>query len=396
MIKKFRDFFALERNVAAIAATNIIWIAGIALWIDFLPKYFQSLGASIAIVGSLFSLHIVLTAIFHALGGYLSDLYGRKKIYVISLAIGTIPILIYFAAPYWTFLIPGIFLLSFSDGVNQTSDSILVTESLSKKKRATGRATIHIIGIAAAAVFFPIGGMIVQNFGINEGVKIGLLISSLVVPMSAIFANSFLKETLQKRLKKPKFDFSLIPVISFLKKMPSQVKYLIFSRMFSLFAWSLIETYFIFYALDIIKIQPIEWGILTSVGVASFGLFTFLGAKISDRYGRKYVILTLFSAAAITPLLYIASTSFYHLALVQIFAGLLGIGLSSIDAYTADYTPKKIRGRSIGTANSLFTISMIPGPLVGGILFSIFPQAPFIVSAFVGFVSIILGWKLLR
>lgn len=396
MLGKIKDFFALERNVAVVSLTYVVAISAAGLWLDFLPAYFESLGATAILIGGLFSFYMAAKAFFHFLAGHLADFYGRKKIYTISFVIWALGVLAYYIAPEWVFLFPGLLIMAIADGMGQTSDSILISESVNKKKRATGRATTHIIAVAAASIAFPIGGLIMQQMGIKDGVRFALLISFTLFLVTAIIANTMLRETLSKVKKKAKFDLSLVRNIKFFKKLPSEVKSIIFTRGISLFSWSIAETFFVLYALNIIKIQPVEWGLLTAFSVLSFGFFTFIGGKISDKHGRKNVILVAWMAAAFAPLVFVFSPSFVYLALAQIVMGAIGLGMSSIDAYTADYTKKSMRGRSIGTADSVFTLSMVFGPFVGGFLFSFSPQLPFFISSFLSFASVVIGWKLLK
>lgn len=397
MLKTIKNFFALERNVAVIGLSNIIWGSGAWLWIDFLPKYFEVLGATAVIIGILFSLHSLLKSFFHAFAGHLIDIIGRKKIYFLSLIIGLVAVLIYFVSPSWIFLVFGILLMAVTDGMAQTSESTIITESLRKNKRATGRATTHIISMITAAAIFPIGGLIIQKLGLLQGVKFSLFITLITLTISIIFVRIFLKETLKKKIKtKYTININLNSVTKFLKKLPKPVKYFITANVLSLFAWSMANLYFIFYAFDVIGIQPIEWGILTSIELLSLGFFTFLGAKISDKYGRRYTILSSLLMFALIPLIYVNSHNFLQLSALYFSMGLLGLGFSSIEAYIADHTSAKIRGKTIGVSDSLLTASTIPGPFVGGILFSMSPTIPFITSTIIGLVGFLIAWRFLK
>lgn len=99
-LKKIRNFFALERNVIVICVSNIILFSGFSLWNNFLPKFFGALGASAIIVGFLFSLESGLQTFFHILGGYFSDRYGRKRIFVLSTVLSAVALLVYYVSPF--------------------------------------------------------------------------------------------------------------------------------------------------------------------------------------------------------------------------------------------------------------------------------------------------------
>lgn len=397
MLDRLRNFFALERNVAVLATTALIYMSAEGLWLQFIPKYFEALGTPIVLIGTLVSAYMGLVAVFHATGGFLSDIYGRKKMFVLATIVAVPALFFYIGAQgWWYFLLPAMVLMAMTTGITETTDSIMVTESLKKNKRATGRATIHVFMASIAMVSAPIGGYIIQSLGIVRGVEVSMYVNMVTAVAAALIAMFFLKETLRKRKSKPRISLHPKLPVKFFMSLPIQVKRLILCRIFSLLAWSIAFPFFVFYALDVIGITPLQVGILFGIQAVSFAAFTMMGAKISDKYGRKYTILGLFASAALVPFLFTVSTSFAQLVPVSILWGMIGFGLSSIDAYTADHTPMRIRGKSIGIADTIYTASMIPGPIIGGILFVLLPQAPFWLSGAIGIVSVFLGLRLLR
>jgi MFS family permease len=211
-----------------------------------------------------------------------------------------------------------------------------------------------------------------------------------------LIGQMFLRETLKKPKMNQKIDFHPLAPIRHFFQLPAPVKGLITSRFFSLFAWGIAEMAFVFYAVDIIGLSYLEWGVTNAVGTASFGLFSFLGGKLSDKYGRKRMILCTFVCSTISPFLFMLSADFYQVMAVQVLMGGIGLGRSSVDAYTADHVRKGVRGKAIGTADSMFGASMIMGPAIGGVLYSMAPQLPFLGGVAFGFLAIPLAWKLLK
>lgn len=396
MFERLKEFFALERNIAVLGLTGIFWMFNWGLWWQFLPKYFGVVTNDIILVGALLSAYYAFLALFHAFGGYLSDIYGRKRIIVLAFPLGIAGLISYFLADSWVLLVPGIIFIALSVGIRKTADATLVTESLHKKKMATGRGTIDVIEIASMSVASVLGGFLINEMGLLDGFRLSLLIGSVMVFIAALVAARMLRETLHKKRRTAKFNLSPGMMTRFFKKLPAQVKFLILTNSISLFSWSIIINYMVFYAIDIVKITPLEWGIVYGTHLASYAFFSFLGAKFSDNYGRKMAVLVLFVSASLLPIFFILSTNFFTMLLVGIFWGLFGFGTSSMAAFTADHTPKISRGRSVGIANSIFAFSTIPGPVIGGLLFAAGPQFPFIVSGLIGAVAVFMGWKLLK
>jgi MFS family permease len=122
------------RNFFIYCVTNFIWASVFNLWYSFLPKFYQALGASVLIVGFLFSLERFFEGSSNILGGCLADKFGRKKIIVFGSLIGDISILILFLATHWIWLIPAIAFFWITVGIQSPTIATLISESISREK----------------------------------------------------------------------------------------------------------------------------------------------------------------------------------------------------------------------------------------------------------------------
>lgn len=396
MFGRLKEFFAIERNVAALIVMEVFWMANYGLWWQFLPKYFDAVTGSIITTGILLSVYSASLAFFNAFGGYLSDIHGRKKILTMSLPVGVIGLVLFFFSDSWILILPGIIGYTMAMAMRRVADLTIVTESTSKRKMATARATVDVAEIAAMSAAAVFGGYFVDQMGIVEGFKFSLLIACVAVIISAVVGAKLIRETLHKNHRLKSFTLDPRVMVDFFHNLPSQVKFLITANCTSIVGWSIMFNYMVFYALDVVGITPFEWGVIYAVHLVSYAFFSFAGAKFSDGHNRKTALMILFLSAAIMPILFIMSNSFETMMMVGVFWGLFGFGTSSMSAFVADHTPKKSRGRSVGMVISLFVLSAVPGPIIGSILFSYDPQLPFIVGAAVCGISALLGWKLLR
>jgi len=397
VLDKIKNFFALEKSIVVLSVIGTFWMFGFAMWFPFMPKYFEAVSGNIVLAGIVISIYYAFLSAAHAFSGFLSDIYGRKKVVMLSLLIGIPGLLFYFlAGDFWLLLIPGALLWAFSASYRRTLDATMITESVHKKKMATARSVVDIPISICYLVASVGGGFLIQQMGLLDGFRMSLLFAGLASGAAALFAYFTLKETLHKRHRRAKLVISPSVFVNFLAKLPKQVKYLIVANGVSLFAWTMMLNYMVFYAIDVIKVTPLEWSIVVGMHIAFFGFFAFVGAKISDRYGRKPTIMVIFLSASILPIIFILSNSFAQLMVTSVVWGTLGFGLSSLEAFTADHTKRSSRGRSVGISNSIFIMCAIPAPAIGGILFAISPQLPFIASSAVGILSLVLGWKLLK
>jgi MFS family permease len=392
-LKKIKEFFALERNVVVIVFANMFWACHY-LWKEFEPKFYESLGANIPTIGVLFSLTSISYAIASLFGGYLSDFFGRKFLVARFYLIGSFILLALYFVPNWIFLIPIMIVSGITAGIGDPGFQTLLSESLPKKKRATGQSVVYLSGTIISIAVIPIGALVVQNYSILQGTRINLIFSFILNIAGSIIFLLFIRETL-RNVKKSKIRLHFFQSMKFLRDIPKKIKIFLLLITVTTFTGALTSTYWIFYALDVIQIQPLQWGILGSIQFISVSLVIFLGGKLSDKYGRRLVLLISFAFAFFTPILFIFSKNFLHLALVNILIGATALGFSSIFPFIIDNTEIKFRAKTMGIVHSLMSLSAIPAPIIGGLLYSFMPQLPFLVSAIVLIPIFLLGFKFL-
>ena len=102
------ESLGVERNV--VAASGAIFLVGLGeeLWKKFLPKYLESLGASVPVVGLFGTSEDFLDALYQYPGGWLADHWGRRRAFVTFLAAALVGYLVYFLSSSWPFLFMGL------------------------------------------------------------------------------------------------------------------------------------------------------------------------------------------------------------------------------------------------------------------------------------------------
>ena len=118
---------------------------------------------------------------------------------------------------------------------------------------------------------------------------------------------------------------------------------------------------------------------------AVFSLMQFLSAPVlgglSDRFGRRPVLLFSLSALGINSLLWVWVHDLGWLFVMRVFAGLCAANVSTASAYIADVTPPDQRARYFGLLGAMFGFGFVLGPVVGGVLGQYWIRLPFLVSA---------------
>ncbi|MFY9510704.1 MAG: MFS transporter [Rubrivivax sp.] len=130
--------------------------------------------------------------------------------------------------------------------------------------------------------------------------------------------------------------------------------------------------------------SPTEQTFWFGVVAFTFGVANFIGAPIlgalSDRYGRRPVLLLGFSGFALSFFVTGLATALWMLVAVRLFSGALQANAAVANAYVADITPPEDRARRFGLLGAMFGMGFILGPVMGGLLGSINIHLPFFVA----------------
>lgn len=135
-----------------------------------------------------------------------------------------------------------------------------------------------------------------------------------------------------------------------------------------------------------------------AVSVA-FGIANFFGAPIlgalSDRFGRRPVLLIGFSGLALSFLVTASATALWMLIVVRLFSGAMQANASVANAYVADITAPEDRAKRFGMLGAAFGMGFILGPVMGGLLGDIDLHLPFYVAGGLALLNWLYGYFVL-
>ncbi len=115
-----------------------------------------------------------------------------------------------------------------------------------------------------------------------------------------------------------------------------------------------------------------------------------LGA-LSDRFGRRAVILSSLLGAALNYVLLALAPNLAWLVVGRVIAGATGASFSAATAYIADVTPAEKRAAAFGLVGAAFGLGFIIGPALGGLLGGVSLRAPFVVAAGLNGLNVVYG-----
>lgn len=136
----------------------------------------------------------------------------------------------------------------------------------------------------------------------------------------------------------------------------------------------------------------------TAIGivVGSFSLMQFLFApwwgRLSDRIGRRPVILIGLAGSSLSYLLFAFAGSYWILLLSRVLAGGMGATVNVAQAYLADVTPPERRARAMGLLGAAFGLGFVLGPAIAGLTIQLGHRAPGLIAAAISLGSFCLAW----
>lgn len=135
---------------------------------------------------------------------------------------------------------------------------------------------------------------------------------------------------------------------------------------------------------------------LIGIAVAAFSFMQFLLApwwgRLSDRIGRRPVLMLGFLGSAISYVLFAVAGSYGWLLFSRILAGGIGATVNVAQAALADVTPPEGRSRAMGLIGVAFGLGFIVGPAIAGISSTAGAHVPGFIAAGLCLGSLLLAW----
>jgi DHA1 family tetracycline resistance protein-like MFS transporter len=124
-------------------------------------------------------------------------------------------------------------------------------------------------------------------------------------------------------------------------------------------------------------------------------LFAPILGNLSDRYGRRRVILFSVGALGIDYIIMGFAPTLAWLFVGRAIAGAAGASFTPAYAYVADISPPEKRAQNFGVVSAAFGIGFIIGPAIGGLLGALGPRAPFFAAAVLSLANFCYGFFVL-
>jgi MFS family permease len=372
---RLREFFSLERNVTAASSAVFLLGFGEELWKKFLPKYLEALGASTPLIGLFGTAEDFFDAIYQYPGGWIADRFGRRRAFFCFIGLACVGYLFYLFGPTWPFAFAGLaFAMAWSSMASPAIFAV-IGDSLPTEKRAMGFTIQSILKRVPIVIAPVIGGVIIASRGIVGGVHIGIIITLALVGLTALLIR------LINIARVAHHETNIFGVWNSFQK---GLKRLLISDIFIRTCEGMADVLIILYVTNVLHVSVARFGMLIAIHTVTTLLIYVPAAKAAERVGGRPFIIATFCAFALYPLAIISAHDFTGLVIAFIIGGLREIGEPARKAMILDFAEPRVRARSVGLYYLMRSLAITPAAAIGGLLWKITPQTPFVLAGAFG------------
>lgn len=370
-----KDYLSLERNVSIASAAVFLLGFGEELWKRFIPKYLEALGASIPFISLFGTVENLLDAIYQYPGGWIADHLGRRKAFLIFIALAAAGYLIYLLSPSWPFVFIALAFAMAWQSMASPAIFAVICDSLPRERRAMGFTLQSILKRVPIVIAPIIGGTLIASWGIVKGIHAGLVITLVLAGISLL---------LVMRINVTVMTADATNMRGVWRSFHSALKRLLVSDIIIRTCEGMTGVLTILYVTNVKGVSIAWYGTLIAIQMVTSILVYLPAGKIADRIGRKPFVIATFLSFALFPLTVMLASSFAFLVLAFIVGGLREIGEPVRKAMIVDFAQDNVRARSVGLYYLVRSLSITPAALIGGLLWNIAPQIPFVTAAIIG------------
>lgn len=367
-----RDFFGLQRNVVALLAAMIVIGSGEELWMRFVPKYLEALGAGALAIGVYDGLKTLLGAVYAYPGGVLNDAWGPRRALVSFTLLSIVGYLLVLAIAHWGAVLAATFLFVAWSAFSLPVTFTLVGTSLAPDRYGMGIAVQSIIRRVPILVGPVAGGILLDRLGVRDGIRVGLVVS-ILFGLGAIAV----QQRISTRAPARAAERSALDLRSAFREFSPALRHLLLSDILVRLCERIPFAWVVIYAMALPGVGGKEFGLLTTIEMATAMLCFVPVAYVSDRYGREPFVVLTFVFFTLFPLFLLGSHSFGWLAAAFVIRGLKEFGEPARKALIIQYSAGPRQGQLVGAYYLARDLTVTPGALLGAWLWKLGPRVNF-------------------
>jgi MFS family permease len=387
---KLANFFGLKRNLVILLIAIFVIGAGEELWMRFVPKYLQAVGATVFVIGLYDALRTLLGAIYAYPGGVIADRWGHRHAFIIFNVVSIVGYALVLLIPNWGGVIAGMFFFLSWSCFSLPATFSLVGAALEANRHSMGvgvQAVIKRLPIMIAPIF---GGMLIDHFGIIPGVRIALIVSIFLSALTIFVQRQFREDSIdQSRVAATAGAAEQWSFWRSLREFNQPMRRLLLSDILIRFCERVPYAWVVIFAMDYIGVSAKQVGILTMIEMLAATLCIIPVSHYADRYRREPFVIVTFIMFTLFPIGLLMSRSFSALFIAFTIRGLKEFGDTSRKALIIGYSDPERRGQMIGAYYLVRDLVVSTGAILGAYLWNLGPALNFLGAAALGAVGTI-------
>ncbi|MEW6060633.1 MAG: MFS transporter [Bacteroidota bacterium] len=381
MHKKILHFLALQRHTVALLLMVILVGTGERIAERFLPLYLLALGGGIVSIGIFSGANNFVNALYSFFGGYLSDRMGHKKALLLFNALTIAGYLLVIFFPYWQAVIIGSFFFLSWSAISMPATLDLVTKSVPTNKRAMGVSVNSLIRRVPMMLGPMMGGILIEQFGETDGIRYSFMIAIALALVSLVLQQQMISPS------QPLPRTAVVNPMALWKRMTPPLKNLLLSDILIRFCEQIPYAFVVVWCIDIVRISPVEFGVLTMIEMLTALLIYIPVAYFADKTTKKPFVAATFVFFTLFPPALLVAQSFTMLAGVFVLRGLKEFGEPTRKAMILEFCPDENKAGMFGFYYLLRDSFVAVAAFIGAWLWEISPEANLFSAFFFGVVG---------
>jgi MFS family permease len=384
------EFLAIKRNTGLLLIVLVLAGTGEKLWLGFAPKYLQTLGASILVIGLFDALQTLLGALYAYPGGWLTDRWGQRKSLMLfsALALGGYTLVLVWH--HWLALLAGAFLFFAWSYMSLPTTFAVVATSLDARQHTMGIGVQSMVRRVPMMVGPLVGGWLITHFGWTQGVQYALLLCIALTLLTMAF-QWFMFEPGKGGLP-PASASAAVNFLAVVRTFTPALRELLISDILIRFCERIPYAFVILWAMNHAGLDAQQFGLLAAFEMITAMVCYIPVAHLADKYGRRPFVLVTFLFFTLFPLTLLWADSFPWLALAFVVRGLKEFGEPARKALIIGEAAPELRARTYGAYYLIRDCVVTSGSFLGAWLWSISPRANFLGAAICGALGTLWFW----
>jgi len=381
LTRRIIDFFALKRGMVALLGMVILVGMGERIAERFLPIYLMALGGGAMIIGLLSGLQNLLGALYSFPGGYLADRIGTKRALLVFNLMAMIGFVLVILVPsIYAVLFGALFFLAWS-AISLPATMGLVARILPSSKRTMGVSMHSLVRRIPMSVGPLLGGLFIGIWGEVKGVRLAFAAALLMAIVAAILQQIMIEDDRRGRASTGELTAEKNPITLF-RLMSADMRNLLVSDILIRFCEQIPYAFAVVWAMRTVSapVTAFEFGVLTTVEMATAVLCYIPVAYYADRTQKKPFVVVTFIFFTIFPLILLVSQSFWWLALAFFVRGLKEFGEPTRKALIMDLAPKAREAAMFGLYYLIRDTIVSVAAFGGSLLWLVSPTANFLTA----------------